>query len=75
MAQFACALQKRALTCYMTYTKKTPNVTKARIKQQFLSFFKMPNARHLAVKKMKTTVQKPKEIIWDYDKRWKELLS
>ena len=28
MAQFASALQKRALTWYITYTEKTPNMTK-----------------------------------------------
>ena len=32
MAQFVGALQKRALTWYMTYTEKTPNATKAEIK-------------------------------------------
>ena len=59
----------------MTYTEKTPNVTKAEIKQQFLSFFKTLDAKHQAAKKLKMTVQKPTETIQDYDKRWKDLLS
>ena len=56
MAQFAGALRKRALNWYMTYTEKTPNATKEKLKKQFLSFFKTPDAKHLAVKKLKTTV-------------------
>ena len=59
----------------MTYTEKTPNATKAEMKQQFLSFFKTSNAKHLAAKNLKTTVQKPTEIVWDYDKILKDLLS
>jgi len=42
---------------------------------QFLSFFKTPDAKHLAAKKLKTTSQKPGETVRDYDKRWKDLLS
>ena len=41
---------------------------------QFLSFFKTPDAKHLAAKKPKTTSQKLGETIHDYDKRWKDLL-
>ena len=48
---------------------------KSKIKAQFLSFFKTPNAKHLAAKKLKTTSQKPGEDVRDYDKWWKELLS
>ena len=59
----------------MTYTNKTPNMIKEEIKQHLLSFFKTPDAKHLAAKKLKTTVQKPTETVWDYDKRWKDLLS
>ena len=58
----------------MTYTKRTPNASKAEIKQQFLSFFKTPDAKHLAVKKIKSTVHKPAETIRDYEKRLKDLL-
>ena len=43
MAYFTGALQKRALTWYMTYIKRTPQASKAYIKAQFLSFFKTPN--------------------------------
>ena len=42
---------------------------------QFLSFFKTPDAKHLATKKLKTTSQKPGEIVHDYDKLWKDLVS
>ena len=64
----------------MTYTEKTPNVSKAEIKQQFLSFFKTPNEKHQMKafgrrKKLKTTIHKPTETVQDYDKRWKDLLS
>ena len=75
MAQFAGALRKRELTWYMTYTKITPNATKAEIKQQFLSFFKTPDAKHLVAKKLKSIVQKLAETVWDYNKIWKYLLS
>ena len=44
------------------------------MKVQFLSFFKTPDAKHLAEKKLKTTSQKPGETICDYDKQWKEII-
>ena len=75
MAQFAGALRKRALTWYMTFSKRQPKVTKAEMKAQFLSFFKTLDAKHLAVKKLKTTSQNPGESIRDYNKCWKYLLS
>ena len=75
MAQFARALRKRALTWYITFSKRQPRATKAEIKAQFLSFFKTPDAKHLAAKNLKTTSQKSGEIVRDYDKRWKYLLS
>ena len=52
MVQFAGAFRKQALTWYMTYTKKTTNATKADIKQQFSSFFKTPDVKHLTTKKI-----------------------
>ena len=59
----------------MTFSERQPRATKADIKAQFLSFFKTPDAKHLAAKKLKTTQQKPGETVHDYDKRWKDLLS
>ena len=50
-------------------------MTKAKIKQQFPSFFKTPDTKHLAAKKLKMIVQKPIEAVLDYEKRWKDLLS
>ena len=38
-----------------------------------MSFLKMPYAKHLAVKKLNTAVQKPTEIVQEYDKRFKGL--
>ena len=75
MAQFDGALRKRALTWYMTYIERTPQASKSDIKAQFLSFFKTPDTKHLATKKMKMTSHKPIESVWEYDKSWKELLS
>ena len=43
--------------------KRTPQASKADIKAQFLSFFKTPDAKHLAAKKLKTTSQKPAESV------------
>ena len=74
MAQFVGALRKRALTWYMTFLKRQPKVTKAKIKVQFLSFFKTPDAKHLAAKKLKTTSQNLGETVRNYDKCWKYLL-
>ena len=59
----------------MHFSERTPQATKAKVKAQFLSFFKTPDAKHLAAKKLKTTSQKPGETVCDYDKRWKDLLS
>ena len=59
----------------MTFSERKPRATKAKIKVQFLSSFKTPDAKHLAAKKLKTTSQNPGETIHDYDKQWKEILS
>ena len=59
----------------MTFSERTPGATKAEVKMQFLSFFKTPDAKHLEAKKLKTTSQKSGEIVHDYDKRLKDLLS
>ena len=56
----------------MTYTERTPNASKVEIKQQFLSFFKTPDAKQ---KNSILQFRKPRETIQDYDKRWKDLLS
>ena len=40
-----------------------------------MSFFKTPDAKHLATKKLKMTQQKPRETVRDYDKHWKDLRS
>ena len=63
MTQFVGALQKRALTWYMNYIEKMPNATKGYIKQQFMSFFKTPNAKYIAATKLKTTTHKPTETV------------
>ena len=54
MVQFAGALRKRELTWYMTFSKRTPRVTKVEVKAQFLSFFKTLDAKHMEAKKLKT---------------------
>ena len=69
------ALRKRPLTWYMNFSERQPRATKAKIKAQFLSFFKTPDDKHLAMKKLKTTSQKPRETNCVYDNRWKYLLS
>ena len=51
MAQFVGGLRKRALTWYMTFFERTLRATKAEVKAQFLSFFKTPDAKHMAAKK------------------------
>ena len=58
----------------MTFSERQPRATKAKIKAQFLSFFKTLDSKRLAAKKLKTTSQKPWETVRDYDKRWKDLL-
>ena len=59
----------------MTFSERTPNASSGKIKAQFLSFFKTPDAKHLAAKKLKTTSQKPTKFVWEYKKCWKDLLS
>ena len=53
---------------YDYFSERTPRATKAEIKAQFLSFFKTPDAKHLAAKKLKKTSQDPGETARDYDK-------
>ena len=74
MAQFAGTLRKMALTWYMTYIERNIQASKAKIKAQFLSFFKTLDAKHLAAKNLKTTSQKPAESVREYEKQWKDLL-
>ena len=68
MAQFISALRKRELTWYMTFSERQPQATKAEIKAQFLSFFKTLDAKHLALKKLKTTSQNLGETVRGNDK-------
>ena len=75
MAQLVGTLRKRALTWYMTYIERTPQESKAEIKVQFLSFFKTPDAKHLAAKNLKTTSQKSTESVQEYEKWWKDLIN
>ena len=63
MAQFVSALRKRELTWYMNYIERTPQASKVDIKEQLLSFFKRPDAKHLEAKKLKTTSHKPAKSI------------
>ena len=75
MLHFSDALRKRTLTWYMTYTEKALNETNDQIKQQFMSFFKIPNAKHLVAKKLKTTTKKLTETVREYEKIFKDLLN
>ena len=52
----------------MTFTDRTPKEFKVEIKVQFLLFFKTPDAKHLAPKKLKITSQKLVEFVREYDK-------
>ena len=59
----------------MTFTNRTHKESKAEIKAQFLYFFKTLVAKHLATKNLKTSSQTPTESVWEYDKRWKDLIN
>ena len=74
MAHFVGALRKRALAWYMNYIERNAQACKAEIKAQFLSFFKTPDAKHMAAKKLKTTSQNPVESVEEYEKQWKDLI-
>ena len=49
--------------------------TKDEIKTNFLAFFKTEDVAHLAAQKLKDIKQIPGEIVQEYDKRFKDLLS
>lgn len=72
--QFASALRKRALTWYMNFTK-SQNISKAKIKENFLAFFKTEDVAQLDAQKLKDIKQLSGESIQEYDKRFKDLLS
>ena len=59
----------------MTYIERTPQAYQAKIKAQFLSFFKNTDAKHLAAKKLKTTSENTTESVREYDKCCEDLLS
>ena len=49
--------------------------TKDKIKTNILAFFKTEDVAHLASQKLKDIKQVPREIVREYDKRFKDLLS
>ena len=49
--------------------------SKDEIKTKFLAFFKTKYVKHLASEKLKDIKQVPREIVSEYDKRFKDLLS
>ena len=49
--------------------------TKDKIKTNFLALFKTEDVEHLATQKLKDIKQVPGEIVLEYDKRFKNLLS
>ena len=74
ITQFVSALRKRALMWYMNFTKNQTR-SKVDIKANFLAFFKIEDVAHLVVQKLKDIKQVPGESVWEYDKRFKDLLS
>ena len=73
ITQFVGTLRKRALTWYMNFIE-SQNKSKAKIKANFLTFFKMEDVAHLAAQKLKDIKQRPGESVREYDKRFKDLL-
>ena len=67
-------MKKRALTWYMNFIENQAR-KKDEIKQNFLDFFKIEDIAHLVTQKLKDIKQIPREIIHEYDKRFKGLLS
>jgi hypothetical protein len=74
MAQFGAALRARALTWFMNYTDNQ-QCSKEDIKKIFLKFFKTQDNSHLEAQKLKEIKQNLGETVWEYDKRFKYLLS
>ena len=74
IAQFVGTLRKRVLTWYMNFMENQTR-TKTEIETNFLAFFKIEDVAHLAAQKLKDIKQVPGESIWEYDKRFKDLLS
>ena len=58
----------------MKFTKK-PKSSKSEIQQNFLVFFKIQDVKHLVAQKIKELKQKLCNLIIEYDKRCKYLLS
>jgi hypothetical protein len=74
MAQFGVALQHHALTWFMNFTENK-NRSKLEIKNKFLSFFKVQDVTHLDAQKIKEIKKRLGELVHEYDKRFKDLLS
>ena len=49
--------------------------TKDEIKTNFLALSKIEDVTHLATQKLKDIKQIPREIVWEYNKRFKDLPS
>ena len=74
ITQFVGALRKGSLTRYMNFTENQAR-SKDEIKMNFVAFFKIEDVAHLVSQKMKDIKQIPREIVREYDKRFKDLLS
>ena len=74
IAKFVGALRKRALTFYMNFIENKER-TKHEIKKNFLAFFKIEYFTQIVAQKLKDIKEITREIVREYDKRFKDLLS
>ena len=74
VSQFVLSLSKTDLTWYINFNEnqsKSKNV----IKQNFLTFFRMKDTRHITTQKLKETKHLLGESVREYNKCFKYLLS
>lgn len=74
ITQFVRYLRKRALTWYMNFNENQSK-SKNEIKQNFPTFFRTQDVKHLLAQKLKDIRQMLRESVQEYDKIFKDLLS
>jgi hypothetical protein len=73
IAQLTATFRDRALTWFMKYNQQVR--TLAQIKTALVQEFKKPKSESQCITELKEIKQKPTELVWEFDQKFKSLLD
>ena len=73
IAQLTTTFRDRALTWYMKYNQQAR--TLGQIKTTLVQEFKKPESESQCITQLKEIKQKPTELVWEFDQKFKTLLD